>query len=137
MINLIVKESYLMKLCFPVLENNDMDSQVYNHFGSAPLFVIVDTASDSVSPLVNNDLHHAHGACNPIMALNGKQVDAIVVGGIGAGALMKLNQLGIEVFKAQKATIRENIVLLNANSLPRFTPQHTCGGHGPGSGCSH
>jgi predicted Fe-Mo cluster-binding NifX family protein len=126
-----------MKICFPVLENKDMNSMVYNHFGSAPSFVIVNTETGSVLTISNSDQHHEHGACNPVMAMNGEQIDAVVVGGIGAGALNKLNQKGIRVFQAQKSTIAENVGLLKAGSLPQFTPQHTCLGHTQGGGCSH
>lgn len=126
-----------MKICFPVLENKDMNSMVYNHFGSAPSFVIVNTETGSVLTISNSDQHHEHGACNPVMAMNGEQIDAVVVGGIGAGALNKLNQKGIRVFQAQKSTIAENVGLLKVGSLPQFTPQHTCSGHTQGGGCSH
>jgi predicted Fe-Mo cluster-binding NifX family protein len=126
-----------MKICFPVSKNQGMDSIVYNHFGSAPQFVIVDQAAGSVVTIDNRDMHHEHGACNPVMALNGEQVDAVVVGGIGGGALNKLNQKGIRVYKAQGATIRENMALVSTNSLPELTLQHTCAGHGHGQGCSH
>jgi predicted Fe-Mo cluster-binding NifX family protein len=71
------------------------------------------------------------------MALNGEQVDAIVVGGIGGGALNKLNQKGIRVYKAQGKTIRENMELISANTLPELTLQQTCAGHAQGQGCSH
>jgi predicted Fe-Mo cluster-binding NifX family protein len=126
-----------MKICFPVAENKDMNSIVYNHFGSAPEFVIVNTDTNRVLTVGNKDQHHAHGACNPIMALNGEEVDAIVVGGIGAGALSKLNQKGIRVFQARETTISENIELLKNGSLLQFAPHHTCSGHGHGGGCSH
>ena len=123
-----------MKICFPVQNNMEMDSLVYGHFGSAPAFVIVDTGTDSVKTISNSDKHHEHGACNPIMALNNEQVDAIVVGGIGGGALNKLNQKGIKVFRAQQPTVQENVALFNAGALLEFTLQHTCSGH---AGCSH
>ena len=32
-------------------------------------------------------MNHVHGACNPIMAIGGQDIDAVVVGGIGAGAI--------------------------------------------------
>jgi predicted Fe-Mo cluster-binding NifX family protein len=126
-----------MKICFPVAKNQGMDSIVFNHFGSAPQFVIVDQAAGSVVTIDNRDMHHEHGACNPVMALNGEQVDAIVVGGIGGGALNKLNQKGIRVYKAQGKTIRENMELISANTLPELTLQQTCAGHAQGQGCSH
>jgi predicted Fe-Mo cluster-binding NifX family protein len=126
-----------MKVCFPVLKAEGMNSEVYGHFGSAPAFIVVETDSNDVTTINNDDQHHAHGACNPMKALNNQKVDAIVVGGIGAGALIKLNQQGIKVFHAQAQTVRENIQRLRDQNLLEFTLQHTCAGHGQGMGCSH
>jgi len=126
-----------MKVCFPVGKAEGLESKVYGHFGSAPVFIVVDTENNNVTIINNNDQHHAHGACNPMKALNDQTVDAIVVGGIGAGALSRLNQLGIKVFQAQAQTVRENIQMLKNQNLPEFTLQHTCAGHGHGGGCGH
>ena len=126
-----------MKVCFPVGKAEGLESKVYGHFGSAPVFIVVDTENNNVTIINNNDQHHAHGACNPMKALNDQTVDAIVVGGIGAGALSRLNQIGIKVFQAQIQTVRENIQMLKDQNLPEFTLQHTCAGHGHGGGCGH
>lgn len=126
-----------MRICFPAAEALGISSEVYGHFGSAPAFIIVETENNDVATINNKDQHHAHGACNPLKALNNQKVDAIVVGGIGAGALTKLNQQGMKVFQAQAQTVRENIQLLKDQKLPEFTMQHTCAGHGHGGGCVH
>jgi predicted Fe-Mo cluster-binding NifX family protein len=126
-----------MKICFPVLTAKGVDSEVYGHFGSATAFVIVDTESSDTATINNNDQHHAHGACSPMKALNNQSIDAVVVAGIGQGALSRLNQLGIKVFQAKAPTIKENIELFRAQNLPEFTAQHTCPGHGHMSGCKH
>jgi predicted Fe-Mo cluster-binding NifX family protein len=126
-----------MKVCFPVAEVNGVASEVYGHFGSAPAFVIVETNDNKVTTINNDDQHHAHGACNPLKKFNNHQVDALVVAGIGMGALNVLNQSGIKVFQAQAPTVRENIALLKAGNLPEFSSQHTCAGHGHGEGCGH
>jgi len=126
-----------MKICFPVQSDEGLASMVYNHFGSAPIFMVVDTDTNSISPISNRDQHHAHGACNPMKALDDQKVDAVVVGGIGAGALTKLNQLGITVHRSQAATIRENMSLLASKSLPVLTVQGCCGGHSKDGGCAH
>jgi len=126
-----------MKVCFPVGKAEGLESKVYGHFGSAPVFIVVDTENNNVTIINNNDQHHAHGACNPMKALNNHTVDAVVVGGIGAGALSRLNQIGIKVFQAQIQTVRENIQMLKDQNLPEFTLQHTCAGHGHGGGCGH
>ncbi len=95
-----------MKICFPVQENRGIESIVYNHFGSAPLFVVVDTDTNSVGMIDNRDQHHVHGACSPLKALDNQRIDAVIVGGIGAGALSKLNQAGIRVYRSASATTR-------------------------------
>ena len=124
-----------MKVCFPVQKDNGIDSMVYNHFGSAPAFIIADTDGDGTDTVGNRDAHHEHGACNPIMALGGNRVDAVVVGGIGAGALRKLNADGIRVYRSLDVTVKGNLNLLQENRLPELTMDHTCGGHQ--GGCAH
>ena len=74
-----------MKICFPVQKDDGIESAVFGHFGSAPFFVVVDTDTNGLSTINNQDQHHTHGACNPMKALDNQKVDAIVVGGIGAG----------------------------------------------------
>jgi predicted Fe-Mo cluster-binding NifX family protein len=114
-----------------------LQSEVYGHFGSAPAFIVVETDTNSVISIQNKDMHHAHGSCNPLKKLNNQQVDAMVVGGIGTGALTILNQSGIKVLQAQAPSVHENIALLKEGKLPEFSPQHTCAGHGHAGGCGH
>lgn len=126
-----------MKICFPVEKEKGLESQVYGHFGSAPSFILVELKSEKIKVISNNDQHHAHGACNPLKALNNEKVDAVVVGGIGMGALNKLNQMGIKVYKAAAPTIKENIKMIKSQQLPEFTAQHCCPGHTHIGGCGH
>ncbi|OGW35696.1 MAG: diguanylate cyclase [Nitrospirae bacterium GWD2_57_9] len=126
-----------MKVCFPVQQNEGIDSKVYNHFGSAPLFILVDTESGALSQINNGDQHHAHGACNPLKALDGQKIDAVVVGGIGGGALSRLNQSGVRVYRAQSVTVRENLSRYADKNLPEYTLQSCCGGHSHGGNCAH
>ncbi len=126
-----------MKVCFAVEQNDGVNSSVYGHFGSAPLFIMVDTEQKSATPVTNNDVQHVHGACNPLRSIGGLSLDAVVVGGIGAGALTKLNAAGIKVFRALKDSVRENLDLLTQNMLPELTVKDGCSGHQGGGGCGH
>jgi predicted Fe-Mo cluster-binding NifX family protein len=126
-----------MKVCFPVQEDQGVESSVFNHFGSAPLFIVVDTKTNAVHLINNKDKHHEHGACNPLRALDNQEIDAVVVGGIGAGALNRLSQAGIKAYRSQSSTVRENLALLLSGSLPEFVLQSCCGGHGHSGGCAH
>ncbi len=125
-----------MKICFPAETLQGLESRVYEHFGSAPGFVIVDTEANTVEEVNNKDLHHAHGMCQPLKALGGREVDAVAVGGIGMGALMKLQAQGVKVYRVTQGTVGENIAFILKKNLPEFDVKLTCAGH-TGGGCAH
>ena len=54
-----------------LLYTSGLNSMPYNHFGSAPEFVVWDGESNVVKSISNGDLGHEHGKCNPIKALSG------------------------------------------------------------------
>ena len=124
-----------MKICFPVESDKGLESEVYGHFGSAPVFIVFDAESKSIDTINNQDLGHSHGKCNPLKALDGKKVDAIIVGGIGAGAINKLNNMGIKVYRAAQGTVKANIEIFENSTMSEISIDQTCGGHA--GGCSH
>ena len=126
-----------MRIAFPTQENKGRESVVYGHFGSARHFIIVDSEKASLEAVDNGDTDHLHGQCQPLSALGGKRVDAVVVGGIGGGALARLNSAGIAVYRAVEGSVAENLKLIETGVLPVFTPDQTCAGHGSGTGCVH
>ena len=127
-----------MKIAFPTQENKSIESPVYSHFGSARFFIIVDAETGEQETVDNHDLNHAHGKCQPLVALGGKSVDAVVVGGIGGGALQKLTEEGVKTYRAVEGTVSENLSLIKDGKLPEFTLDHTCKGHQHGIGeCVH
>jgi len=121
----------------PIEAENGMDSTIYGHFGSAPGFLMFDSETEDIQVINNGDKVHEHGACNPLNSFEQVTPDIVVVGGIGAGALVKLNQAGIRVFQAAGETVRQNIEELKTKGLPEFTLQSTCQGHGKEGGCAH
>lgn len=118
-----------MKVCFPVEENKEMNSVPYGHFGTAPMFIICDTETNEVKTVGNGDLGHEHGKCQPMKALSGEVIDVVIVGGIGKGAVTKLNLMNIEVYKAVEGTIGENIKSFKNNKLVKFNPGEMCSHH--------
>jgi len=134
-----------MTLCIPVTRNDGLQSPVSAHFGSAPFFLLVDSEGQLVRTIANQDQHHAHGQCQPLAALGGERVDAIVVGGIGAGALAKLRAAGVEVLWTDQPTAAQTLAALGGERLEHLAPARACGGQhgraehgGAGSGgCQH
>ncbi|QTA81275.1 Dinitrogenase iron-molybdenum cofactor domain-containing protein [Desulfonema limicola] len=124
-----------MKIAFPCNENMGMDSQVFNHFGTAKIFVVVETESNNVEIIENQDLNHKHNMCQPLKALGDIKVDAVAVGGIGGGALKKLKASGIKVFKSEKGSVKDCLNQIKAGTILEFNPIHICSGHDHKGGC--
>ena len=118
-----------MTICVPVTHNLGLKSPVYNHFGSAPWFLLVDPETMQIEALSNRNQAHHHGQCNPLKALSDHQVDAVVVGGIGLRALERLQSAGIDVFESQGRTVQEALDHFKAGRLFPIDPERSCTGH--------
>ena len=89
-----------MRICIPTATKDGKSAEVYGHFGSAPYFTIYDTEKNTVELIDNANQHHSHGMCHPMGSLTGKNIDAVVCGGMGARAVEKLNNSGIKTYRA-------------------------------------
>lgn len=123
-----------MKLCIPIEEDKGLESIPHGHFVSAPMFMIFDTESNETKVIDNSDLHHAHGACHPMKNLDGENIYAVLVGGIGGRAIARLNEIGIKVYRSTQGTIQENVDDFRNNGLTELTPDNACRHHGHGCG---
>jgi predicted Fe-Mo cluster-binding NifX family protein len=124
-----------MKIAIPIEEYHGLESLVYGHFGSAPSFVIVDSDTMSVEELGNQNQSHEHGQCRPMVALAGRSPDAIIVGGIGAGALHGLRAAGIRVYRCDGDTVADAVRLLKNGALVEVGEDDACAGHSHGHSC--
>lgn len=117
-----------MIIAFPVQTDEGLMSQVYGHFGTAPMFIKVETDTDELAVVVNQDLGHAHGQCQPLNIFGGAPLDAVVVGNIGAGALRKLSGAGIKALRGVEGTVKDNLELAKSGRLPEVRSDQTCSG---------
>ncbi len=117
-----------MKVCFPVQQDEGMKSVLYDHFGSAPMMAIVDTDANSVVMLKNPNEENTEGIWSPLNALANEKIDAVVVAGIGTGAITGLKQRGIKVYRAKSTTIQENITKIKAGELTDVGAEQCCSG---------
>jgi len=124
-----------MKICVPIKNNHGRESIVYGHFGSASAFLLYDTEKNEIEILDNSDKDHVHGQCNPINSIEGKNIDGIIVGGIGSRAINKLNAQNIRVYKAVNGSAQMNIELFNKSLLPEMSLENACTNNNHGSGC--
>jgi predicted Fe-Mo cluster-binding NifX family protein len=126
-----------VNICIPVNADQGLESPVCAHFGSAPHFMIVDTETGSCRAIPNLNQHHAHGMCQPLLAIQGETLGGIVVGGIGMGALIKLQMAGLQVYRAAHATVGMTLAAYKACALQLMVQDQACGGHGHEQGHQH
>jgi predicted Fe-Mo cluster-binding NifX family protein len=126
-----------MKVVIPVGEYLGLESPVYGHFGSAPFFALLDSETMAVEAIGNSDQINVHGGCNPLRALAGSNPDAVVVGGIGMGALMGLRAAGMKVYRAAGGTVADVARQFKAGELAEVEENGACAGHSAGHSCHH
>lgn len=131
------RKEKIVNICIPVTADRGLESPVSGHFGSAPIFMLVDAETRRAEALTNTRAVHEHGACRPLDALGGHEIDAVVVGGIGAGALMKLQSAGIRVFRAAAPTVAGCLDAFLGNEAEEIGPGGACGRHGHGHDDAH
>lgn len=118
-----------MKICFPVETDKGLESEIYGHFGSAPGFVTYDTDTQTTGFINNRNAVHEHGACNPAEALENSGVSAVIVGGIGQGAVMRLMSGGVAVYQAKTGLVKDDAGLFSQNKLTKLSrDMNLCGG---------
>ena len=125
-----------MRICIPTLDDSGLQAIPSDHFGSAPFFTLVDTATEEVETIKNGDEHHVHGRCRPIYSLPVDSVDAIVCRGLGKRALARLRDTGISVLLTGAPNVSEILEAYRRNELVEMTAQEACGG-GHGHGHQH
>lgn len=120
-----------MKVCFPIAQDEGLDSKIFGHFNSAPFFLLVDTDADELQTIGNCDPANELQGCNPSEALKGRELDAIVVIGVSDALMQLLNLMGNPVFEAAGDTVRENIKKLQNKELEELAPFYSQfqGGH--------
>jgi predicted Fe-Mo cluster-binding NifX family protein len=107
-----------MKICFPVDENKGLESRIHGRFGTAGLFLLVDSETRQIEEMGHHDPLNG-----PLWNFGGWHVDAIVAGNIGARTLAELSRAGLKVYQARKATVAENLEVMAKSELPELTAQ--------------
>ncbi len=131
-----------MRICFPVIQDEGMDSQIYGHFASAPQFLIVDTETGDTSAVPNCDHLDPDAGCNPYKALVTQQISGIIAAGISDGFLEIFDMMCVGVFYAESDSVRENVELFKQKALQQAEMMNSveagrCPGVGEKHSCSH
>lgn len=120
--------------------------QVFQHFGHTPEFAVFEVENQKIiSEKILSSGDSGHGALANILAL--EQVDLLICGGIGGGAINALANAGIQVIGGAEGDVKAVVEAFAAGNLSvrenfhcnhhHHDAGHTCGDHGCGSGNCH
>lgn len=111
------------------------EGEIFQHFGHTQQFKVYDVQDGRiVSSEVVDTNGSGHGALAGVLgALN---VDALICGGIGAGAQMALAEAGIQLYGGVSGDADEAVQALAEGRLT-FNPDVRCNHHGEHHGEGH
>ncbi|WP_236777941.1 NifB/NifX family molybdenum-iron cluster-binding protein [Anoxybacter fermentans] len=89
-----------------------------------------DTETKDLKVIENSNEHHSHGACQPLKAIAGYDIDVVLTNGMGRRAVSLLNEGGIKVYLLEGDTVEEAIARFEAGELRELTSDMACQGHG-------
>jgi len=113
-----------VRLVVPSSEEKGLDSQLSQHFGRAPFYVVVDLdekgniISDSSIP---NTSEHFGGVGVPPDRIIQLKPNALVTYGLGSKALAMFQTAGVAVLRTEANTVREVVSAYNNNELQELT----------------
>ncbi|EAT14165.1 NifB/NifX family molybdenum-iron cluster-binding protein [Desulfuromonas acetoxidans] len=116
-----------MKLCFPITENNGLNSRVFSHFGVTPKLLIVNTDTREYEEVAVHTADQQGGLDKVLSALHTISPDAIALAGIGQGALDRLRQQGFTVYRGEE-TVAATLDKLIQNTLDEWPDTTSCTG---------
>ena len=103
------------------------NGQVFQHFGHCENFKIYEIEQDKVvSSQVVSAMGSGHGALAGFLAQH--QVMALICGGIGGGARMALDQIGVQLFPGVVGDADAAVEALLKGEL-NFNPDTVCAHH--------
>ena len=119
------------RIALPSAHPGGLEAGLGAHFGHCDCYTVVDVTDgniDKVDTLPN--VPHVQGGCMaPVQHLAQNGVNALVAGGMGMRPLMGFLQEGVDVYYAAGIeTVEKAVAAHIAGELPRFSPNHSCGG---------
>ena len=108
---------------------------VSSHYGQSKGFVLAEVDNGSVKSrsTVQAPAEHSCGGLAQLFLQH--QVDTVIVGGIGGGAIQHLNAAGINIVAGASGSI--NDVLSSYVDGTLIPGDAVCGGHGQSGQCHH
>lgn len=122
-----------MKIAVTAENNRGLDSQVAQHFGHAPYFILVDVDDGALTGVqgLANPFAGAHEPGQIPAFIQQQQVEVMLSGGMGGRAIQFFEQAGIQAVTGATGTVRQALESFLGGKLRDAAP---CAEHGHGQG---
>jgi len=120
-----------IRVAIPVQDKRGLEDEIFEHFGHAPYFLLVDVENNEITTIeiVENPYASQHGPGLVPQFLKEKDVNILICMGIGRRALDFFNRLGIEVITGAMGKVEEilNEYLKGSLASREYTPARKWG----------
>ena len=113
-----------MRLVIPVLNDNNLNAHLSEHFGRAPYFLVLDldeTGCISDQRTITNVSEHFGGVGRPPDRILQLRPNVLITYGMGPRALNIFQNARVAVLKANANTVRNVITAYNNDELEELT----------------
>jgi predicted Fe-Mo cluster-binding NifX family protein len=123
-----------MKIAIAAETSQGLDSQVAQHFGHAPYFILVDIEDGAVTATqdIANPFAEAHEPGQIPDFIQRQNADVMLSGGMGGRAIEFFTQAGIKTATGASGTVRESLEKYLGGTLVAAAPCAESVAHGHG-----
>jgi predicted Fe-Mo cluster-binding NifX family protein len=105
-------------VCVPIAEDRGLSSPVSREFASAPMFLLVDSATLAFRTIPNTPQRLKDRGCDPCEALEDTTVDLLIVARIEQDTLAQITSRGVPVHGGAVGTAADALAALIGGRLP-------------------
>ena len=123
-----------MRIAVSAETNNELDSQVAQHFGRCPYFALVDLEGTEVKAveIVSNPFYNGHQPGQVPGFIHQQKADVMLSGGMGGRAIQFFEQFGIQTATGASGTVRNALERYLGGELTGAAPCKESVEHGHG-----
>jgi predicted Fe-Mo cluster-binding NifX family protein len=121
-----------MKVAIPTDSKGGLSDTVFNHFGMAPTYTVIEINENKVGnvEVIENNSDHFGGSESPVELLLKKNVGIVICSNLGPRAMEVLNCQGFDLFFTKREKVQDVIEKFIKGELKRFSGEKTsCSAH--------
>jgi predicted Fe-Mo cluster-binding NifX family protein len=121
-----------MKVAIPTDSKGGLSDTVFNHFGMAPTYTVIEINENKVGnvEVIDNNSDHFGGSESPVELLLKKNVGIVICSNLGPRAMEALTCQGFDLFFTKREKVQDVIDKFIKGELERFSGEKTsCSAH--------